>query len=225
MAAASFHAPIPPSHLDLSSLRHEVRAAMRDPDSGRPPSVDVDLVVTELVANAIDHTDAPAIDLTVVAEGPTLRVRSPTTAVPRSRARQRVAESGARAAACGSAALSAELRLQTENGRSVVVAELVGERQPAGEARQLKQGTVSLAPRRRSDPPPASSRSAAASSTARPADEMKLVPVRSMPSAACGNIGKPLRKRRSGVGVDLSDDAEKVRARFVDDSSAAMSGD
>ena len=32
------------------------------------------------------------------------------------------------------ASLSAELRLQTENGRSVVVAELVGERQPAGEA-------------------------------------------------------------------------------------------
>ena len=73
MAAASFHASIPPSHLDLSSLRHEVRAWLdARPDSGRPPSVDVDLVVTELVANAIDHTDAPEIDLTVVAEGPTL---------------------------------------------------------------------------------------------------------------------------------------------------------
>ena len=33
----------------------------------------------------------------------------------------------------------------------------------------------------------------------------------------CRNIGKPLRKRRSGVGVDLSDDAEKIRVQFVDE--------
>ena len=39
------------------------------------------------------------------------------------------------------------------------------------------------------------------------------------------NIGKPLRKRRSGVGVDLSDGAEKVRARFVDEQLSSHGGD
>ena len=137
MAAASFHASIPPSHFDLSSLRHEVRAWLDSrPDSERPPSADVDIVVTELVANAIDHTDAPAIDLTVVAEGPTLRVvvandRGPEELVLASA----WAESGVRGRGLRIvAALSADLRLQTENGRSVVVAELVGERQAAREA-------------------------------------------------------------------------------------------
>ena len=137
MAAASFHASIPPSHLDLSSLRHEVRAWLdARPDSGRPPSADVDLVVTELVANAIDHTDAPVIDLTVVAEGPTLRVEVANDRGPEEPVLASAwAESGARGRGLRIvAALSAELRLQTENGRSVVVAELVGERQPAGEA-------------------------------------------------------------------------------------------
>jgi len=137
MAAASFHASIPSSHLDLSSLRHEVRAWLdARPDSGRPPSVDVDLVVTELVANAIDHTDAPAIDLTVVAEGPTLRVEVANDRGPEEPVLASAwAESGARGRGLRIvAALSAELRLKTENGRSVVVAELVGERQPAGEA-------------------------------------------------------------------------------------------
>ena len=45
MATASFHASIPPSHFDLSSLRHEVRAWLdARPDSDLPPSVDVDIV-------------------------------------------------------------------------------------------------------------------------------------------------------------------------------------
>ena len=137
MAAASFHASIPPSHLNLSSLRHEVRAWLdARTDIDRPPSVDVDVVVTELVANAIDHTDAPVIDLTLVAEGPTLRVE---VANELGREEAVLASEWAEAGARGRglrivAALSVDLRLRTEEGRSVVVAELVGERQPVSEA-------------------------------------------------------------------------------------------
>ena len=137
MVAASFHASIPPSHFDLSSLRHEVRAWLdARPDSDLPSSVDVDIVVTELVANAIDHTDAPAIDLSVVAEGPTLRVEVANDRGPEEPVLASAwAESGARGRGLRIvAALSADLRLQTEDGRSVVVAKLVGERQPARKA-------------------------------------------------------------------------------------------
>ncbi len=31
------------------------------------------------------------------------------------------------------------------------------------------------------------------------------------------NLGKPLRKRRRGMGIDLPADAQKVGARFVDE--------
>ena len=139
--ATLFTSWLPPRSVDSSVAPRSVVASTRGtgvadarPDSGRPPSVDVDLVVTELVANAIDHTDAPAIDLTVVAED-RHELRSPTTAVPRSpcspaRGPSRVLET--RPADRGSAqrrAASAD-----RDGRSVVVAELVGERQPAGEA-------------------------------------------------------------------------------------------
>ncbi len=108
-------------------------------------------------------TPTPAIDLTVVAEDRPLRVEVANDRGPEARARQRRAESGAQGRGRGSwRRFSAELLLQTENGRSVVVAELVGERQlqPAGLTQLKQSGTVSLAPRRRSDPPPASSRSA-----------------------------------------------------------------
>ena len=70
-------------------------------------------MVTELVANAIDHTDAPAIDLTVVAEGPTLRVEVANDRGPEEPVLASAwAESGARGRGLRIvAALSAELRL------------------------------------------------------------------------------------------------------------------
>jgi hypothetical protein len=117
------------------------------------------------------------------------------------------------------AALSAELRLQTENGRSVVVAELVGERQPAGEALQLKQSEHRLTRTEEAQRPTTGFESFCSSEQHGETcgrDEARAGEV----DAECcvgRNIGKPLRKRWSGVGVDLSDDAEKVGARFVDE--------
>ena len=143
-------------------------------------------MVTELVANAIDHTDAPAIDLTVVAEGPTLRVEVANDRARGARARQRGPSRVLGVAGCGSwqrSAPSCACRPRTV-GQWLSPSSSASGSRPARPDSSSSRSTVSLAPRRRSDPPPASSRSAAASSTARPADEMKLVPVRSMPSAA-----------------------------------------
>ncbi len=137
MSRLTYHATIPSSHEELSSLRHDLRswfAGCEVPDD--PPMIDVDLVVTELVANAIDHTDAPHVELTVRARPGSVRVEVAN-------------EEGSEAPVLTSewdaegergrglrlvAALAAELSLESCDGRSVVVAELVAEREPVGEA-------------------------------------------------------------------------------------------
>ncbi|MEO0492363.1 MAG: ATP-binding protein [Actinomycetota bacterium] len=134
---APFHASITSSHLDLSSLRHEVRAWLDGcPDSGQPPSIDIDVVVTELVANAIDHTDAPTVELDIVIDGPRVRVAvANDNGADEPVLTSEWAEAGERGRGLRLvAALSDDLRLLSESGRSVVVAELVGERQPVCES-------------------------------------------------------------------------------------------
>ena len=116
-------------------------------------------MVTELVANAIDHTDAPAIDLTVVAEGRPCESRSPTTVSRGARARKRVGRvgcSGPWSADRGSAQRRAA---PADRERSVSGCRRARRRAAAGRRPDSwrSRTTVSLAPRRRSDPPPASS--------------------------------------------------------------------
>lgn len=134
---ATFTRTIARSHRELSALRHDVRAWLaRLEESPGPAPVDIDLVVTELMANAIDHTASETIDLAVTVHAGRARVRVAndrgsdhpvltsewSTSGERGRGLRLVA------------AVSSDLRLGGDDRRSVVVAELVADRQPVGEA-------------------------------------------------------------------------------------------
>ena len=125
------------SHMQLSALRHDIRAWLANSGAFSGPSaVDVDVVVTELVANAIDHTTTPTIDVVVSAQPGRVRVEVANDAgSERPALTSEWTGAGHRGRGLRLvAALSSELRLGGDDRRSVVVAELLAERKPVGEA-------------------------------------------------------------------------------------------
>ncbi|MEM9466074.1 MAG: ATP-binding protein [Actinomycetota bacterium] len=136
-ADLTFHRTIARSHLELSALRHDVRAWLeRIGDAAHPSPIDIDVVVTELVANAIDHTSSSSVDLTLAVAAGRVRVQvandvgddEPVLASEWREAGER--GRGLRLVA----ALSSDLQLGVVDDRSVVVAELLADRQTVGEA-------------------------------------------------------------------------------------------
>lgn len=79
----SFSRRIPANHVALSELRQAVSAWLNaELDSAHPTVVaDVALVLTELTANVVDHTDAAFVDvdLEVVGDRVTIEVRNEGT--------------------------------------------------------------------------------------------------------------------------------------------------
>ena len=134
---ATFVRSISRSHRELSALRLDIRSWLSDNDAVSGPSpVDVDVVVTELVANAIDHTTTSAIDVVVSVQPDRVRVEVAND-VGHERPVLTSEWSGAGERGRGLrlvAALSAELRMAGDDERSVVVAELLADRQPVGES-------------------------------------------------------------------------------------------
>ena len=125
------------SHMHLSALRHDIRAWFANSGAFSGTSaVDVDVVVTELVANAIDHTTTPTIDVVVSAQPGRVRVEVANDAgSERPALTSEWTGAGHRGRGLRLvAALSSELRLGGDDRRSVVVAELLAERKPVGEA-------------------------------------------------------------------------------------------
>ncbi len=84
----TFSTTIPARHEAVSRLRHDVRRWMHSDLIGAPPPTadDVGLVLTELAANVVDHTDAQWIEVEVVVKGQQVVVavssRSAATAIP-----------------------------------------------------------------------------------------------------------------------------------------------
>lgn len=136
-AAATYLVTIPSSHAALSQLRHDLRDWLdTHAGAGLPPVVDIDLVVTELAANAIDHADADTVDVAVAVDDERVRVEvaNDTTGAPAALSSE-WAEAGERGRGLRLvSALASGLWLESGEGRSVVVAELVADRQPVGEA-------------------------------------------------------------------------------------------
>ena len=134
--AATFHATIPSSHAELSALRHDLRAWLGDHEGSDIPSpVDIDVVVTELAANAIDHSAAGSVEVSVTLDDERARIRIANEAGgPTPVLSSEWAEAGERGRGLRLvAALTTGLWLESDDERSVVVAELVADRQPVGE--------------------------------------------------------------------------------------------
>lgn len=137
MTLATYQAVIPASHGSLSTLRHDVRAWLgRHTHERLPPAIDVDLVLTELIANVIDHTDAEEVELSISVHEGSVQVEvsnddgAETPVLASEWAGDGERGRGLRVVA----ALTDQLRLASADGRSTVAAELVAERQPVGEA-------------------------------------------------------------------------------------------
>lgn len=84
---SNFSGEFPATHLALSDVRQQVGAWLRERGEGSDILIgDVEMVLTELAANVIDHTASAVLDITVELPGDLVTVEvsnaGPVSAVP-----------------------------------------------------------------------------------------------------------------------------------------------